>query len=405
MLVGHRGQGAHVTKSKLSGLLWCGLLWCGTALANNSPEDAQRRAQDDIIPKVDLACGTKLTIQYDGESLKKNNKDVGYDQTGGDRECNEPLRLIWYACKTGAGKAAVKSARLHKVICRGTPGAPGSLRIDGGVITVERSVQETEASAPDEDSRMQPQKPADIEKQYTRSHRQFEAAMKLSLALASEDPYQDETWNDLAQQPNPVTSTSDYCMVNGKKMAFEENERSPDSFVLRKEDATVKCWKAGQVITDLVIKKGLRTGLLTDMNLNGTRRSLYRDGKLHGEQTLVENGKPKWQGQYENGEEMWHREMFPSGKLDRYWRKAQNGRAEIHLAEDGRVYGIRCTPDVKDDKELRNWCGFGSASTVQIYDGTGKVSRVQTWKDGVLQKEGAGDSRYASGVNAWVGFS
>ena len=63
-----------------------------------------------MLPKVVAACGLPLTFAIDGESLRKNNKDIGHDQTDGANECNEPLRLLWYACKTDAGKAAVKAA-------------------------------------------------------------------------------------------------------------------------------------------------------------------------------------------------------------------------------------------------------------------------------------------------------
>lgn len=63
------------------------------------------------------------------------------------------------------------------------------------------------------------------------------------------------------------------------------------------------------------------------------------------------------------------------------------------------MQGMRCTPDIKDDKDLRKWCGFDGAMTVPIYDGTGKVARVQTWKNGVLSKEGGGTSDYANGTD------
>ena len=34
---------------------------------------------------------------------------------------------------------------------------------------------------------------------------------------------------------------------------------------------------------------------------------------------------------------------------------------------------------------------------MSIYDGTGKVNRVQTWRDGVIQKEDPGASDWGSG--------
>ena len=68
----------------------------------------------------------------------------------------------------------------------------------------------------------------------------------------------------------------------------------------------------------------------------------------------------------------------------------------MSLKEDGKVYRLRARPAAKDDKELRKICGFDGAVTTSIYDGTGKVARVDTWKDGVIQKQGAGTSDYAS---------
>jgi len=48
-----------------------------------------------VLVKLNARCGVDLTVRYDVESLKANNKDLGWDQTGGDRECNEPLRYRW----------------------------------------------------------------------------------------------------------------------------------------------------------------------------------------------------------------------------------------------------------------------------------------------------------------------
>ena len=66
------------------------------------------------------------------------------------------------------------------------------------------------------------------------------------------------------------------------------------------------------------------------------------------------------------------------------------------MKEDGKVTRLACSPAAKDDQELRRPCGFDGAVTTSIYDGTGKVARVDTWKDGVIQKQGAGTSDYAS---------
>ena len=102
------------------------------AWAGNEPEKAQRRVEEDVLPKIVLACGVPLSVGYDGDSLRKNNKDIGYDQTDGGNECDEPLRYLWYACGTDAGKAAVKAARISKVVCKGTAGAIGIAHAVGG---------------------------------------------------------------------------------------------------------------------------------------------------------------------------------------------------------------------------------------------------------------------------------
>jgi antitoxin component YwqK of YwqJK toxin-antitoxin module len=48
---------------------------------------------------------------------------------------------------------------------------------------------------------------------------------------------------------------------------------------------------------------------------------------------------------------------------------------------------------------LRGPCGFEGPRTTSIYDGTQKVNRVETWKNGVLQEQSAGTSDYANRSN------
>ena len=158
------------------------------ARAGNEPEKAQQRAEQEVLPKLVAACGAPLSLSYDGESLRKNNKDISGDQTDGENQCNEPLRYIWYACKTDAGRAAIKAARISKVVCKGVPGSVGSLGVSAGTVTVGRAFEESQP--------------------YLRSRKQFEAAVHVHLALVADDPYADEAWHDLASQPNPVTSTT-----------------------------------------------------------------------------------------------------------------------------------------------------------------------------------------------------
>jgi len=375
-----------------------GLLLCTSALAGgNAPEGAQRSAEEDYLRKINFACGTELAIAYEGESLRKLNKDIGWDQTGGSNECNEPLRYLWYACKTEAGKAAVKAARLTKIVCKGTAGSTGSLTVAGGTVTIGRAFEE--------------------EKPFLRSRKQFEAALKLRLALPGDpptlppqakrplvdtvrdgstgDPYYDREWSDLRQKPNPVTDTKTYCLVNGEKIDFTEH--ADDSFHHRRQDATVKCWKNGEPVIDLVLKQGRRSGYVTYWRDNGSSRESLRDEKRHGEQRQLENGKLKSLALYTDGERIWEKTYFPSGKLETYSRKLTQGSAQLRLHEDDKVYSLSCSAELKDDEVLRTRCGFAGAVTISIYDGTGKVSRIVTFKDGLIQKEAAGDSTYARG--------
>jgi len=345
------------------------------ARAGNEPEKRQRRVEEDILPKLVLACGAPLSMTYDGDSLRKNNKDIGYDQTDGSNECEEPLRYLWYACKTDAGKAAVKAARIAKVTCKGVAGATGSLTLSGSTLAVGRAFEES--------------------KPYLRSRKQFESLLKITLKVASDDPYSDEAWHALASEPNPVTSTTTYCLVNGGKVAFDQNVHDP--FLRRKQDARVKCWKDGEIVIDLDIRQGHKAaGFATIFDGKGSRRVPYRDDKRHGDEKRFEDGKLVSVIGYEAGERVWEREFFPNGNLKTYSRKFADGSGELSMKEDGRVYRLSCSPAAKDDKELRKPCGFDGAATTSIYDGTGKVARVDTWKDGVLQKQGAGTSDYGS---------
>jgi antitoxin component YwqK of YwqJK toxin-antitoxin module len=344
------------------------------ARAGNEPEKAQRRLEEDVLPKIVLACGVPLSVTYDGASLRKNNKDIGYDQTDGGNECEEPLRYLWYACRTDAGKAAVKAARIAKVVCKGTAGATGALTLSAGTLTVERAFEEA--------------------KPYLRSGKQFEALLKVTLKLPAEDPYSDEGWHALPGQPNPVTSTTSFCLVNGDKVAFDQNVYDP--FTRRKQDAKVKCWKDGQIVLDLDVRQGKKNGFVTQIQDKGSRRIGYRDDKRHGEETELEGGKLASLASYDGGERVWEKDLYPSGKLKSYSRKLTDGFGELAQKEDGKVTRLRCSPAARDDKELRKICGFDGAVTTSIYDGTGKVSRVDSWKDGVIQKQGAGTSDYGS---------
>jgi antitoxin component YwqK of YwqJK toxin-antitoxin module len=346
------------------------------ARADNRPENAQRAVERDVVPKVALQCGVSLSISYDAASLRESNQDIRDDQTDGSSECNEALRYLWYACQTNAGKATVTKSGIAKLVCKGTASSNGSLTRKGDALVVERAYQEADY--------------------FKRARSQFEALLKMPITFGpqgSESPYRDQAWRDLEQSANPVTSTTDYCLVNGDKQ--ELSTRWEDSFVRRKQDAQVKCWKGGELVTDIQVKQGARTGFVTELQPDRLRRVSYRDGKQHGELTVIEKGKLHSLSLFSVGEQVWLKEFFPSGKLKSYTRKFPEGSAQWEQKEDGKVYRLYCLPAARGDEVLREPCGFGAARTTSIYDGTGKVGRIETWKDGVLQRLAAGDSAHA----------
>jgi antitoxin component YwqK of YwqJK toxin-antitoxin module len=347
------------------------------AAAGNSAEEEQKRAEEEYLLKINLACGTQLTIKYDAASLAQHNQDIRYDQTGGGNQCNEPLRYVWYACQTPAGKARIQSAHLSRIVCRGTPGKVGSLSVHAGTITVERAYQE--------------------DTPFLRSRKQFEAALQLKLQIQTEDPYHDEAWSKLRQQENPVLSTSDYCTVDGKKQKLDLYVA--DAFIRRKQDAKIQCMRGGKIVTDLVIKQGVQTGFSTVYRDQIAMRRAYRDGKPHGEQRVSDGDRPKSLELYEDGREVSSSTYHPNGMLERYSRRHPDHIDSVSFDADGDLQSLSCSPQSRDDKTLRRWCGFEGSVTHSISDGTGKVARIVTYKDGVLQKQAAGTSEYGSGSN------
>lgn len=341
----------------------------------NSPAEAQRDAEENYLLKVNQACDTRISITYDAESLGKHNQDIRYDQTGGANECNEPLRYLWYLCKSSSGKEMARSARLSKVVCKGTAGKTGSLNMAGQVITVLRAFEEKQA--------------------YLRSRKQFEAIFKTKLEMPSDDPYYDREWRNLKFKPNPVSDTNTYCLVNGEKVEWRDS--GFDSFMHRKEDAKVKCWREGELVTALTFRKGIRTGYETVFRDDDAMLSSYLDGRKDGRQTITTRGKLTEVIMYEKAREQWRTTYYPNGRLSRHSRVFKDHIDEISLTEDGKVISLRCSPQAGEDKELRRWCGFEGEVSHSVYDGTGKVSKVVTYKEGLIQREEPGQSNYASG--------
>lgn len=351
------------------------LLGSTVAIAgSNSPENALARTKDEVLLKLNVLCVTSLTVRYDGDSLRQHNKDIGWDQTGGDLECNEPLRYLWSLCGTEAGKAVVRRSEVREVVCKGTPGAVGSLTFKAGVVTVERAYEEPTP--------------------FKRARKQFEAAFKTKLRL-DEDPYSDDAWRTFRQLPNPVTSTTDYCLVDNVKKEFDwyAADRATENAGAK----TVKCFSAGTLVIDVTVKERKKSGLITQARDAWRKRYTVKDDKAEGLEEIRDGDALLSTSMFKDGQRVWEKEFHPGGALKRYWRQYPKPlQVSLDLREDGKVTSLSCAPDAKDDEVLRTWCGFAGEKTTPVYDGTDKLNRTVSYRDGLLTKQVAGDSTYAT---------
>jgi antitoxin component YwqK of YwqJK toxin-antitoxin module len=346
----------------------------GTLYAS-SPEDAQQEAIDKYALKLGVLCGINLTVEYDAASLKKNNKDIGYGQTGGDRECDEPLRYIWYACQNAAGKAAVKKLGISKVTCKGVTGGVGKLAKSGSAIIVDRGNEES--------------------KYFVRSLKQFKAILGAPLKLTEEDPYYDNGWKAFASQENPVLDTKTYCMADGKKKPFEDYNTIYSSAEHQKRNGVFQCWQNGVQILDLKVTAGKKTGYVSNIRDDYRSMDTYKDNLRHGDQKTFEKGVLVKHSFYQMDKEIWQKEYYSNKKMKSYDLRGQNDNARIAFDENGKVEEIDCYPATKSDPILSKVCGFGSPSTVKVYDGNGKIKNVFLFKDGLMESRVSGDSEYS----------
>ena len=343
--------------------------------ADNSPEQALDRFKRNVLPKISFACGVEFTAEYDGASLRKHDESIAHDQTSGDLECNEPFRYLWLVCQSERGKAAVKNAGVRGVFCKGTDGPTGTLFLSNGKLVLERSAKEN--------------------KPYHRLRKRFEELLQVQVVFPKDsdaDPYGDRTFSDLTARPNPSLSQTDYCKVNDERL-----ELMPLYKFDRVREGKIKCWEKGQVIVDLTIKDGIRTGLTTvEHGRNQRVTSHYLNGQLHGEQSTTDAGKLSALTHFERGKRIWWQENNAATGVVEYSHQFEDGQALIRMSADGRVYGLRCTPSARADKRLQVACGFGAPRMTRIYDGTEKVNRIETWHNGVLMSRKGGDSEYAN---------
>lgn len=341
---------------------------------SNSPENALARTKDEVLLKLNVLCGATFTVRYDGDSLRQHNKDIGWDQTGGDLECNEPLRYLWSLCGTESGKAVVRRSEVREVVCKGTAAAVGSLTFKAGVVTVERAYEEPTP--------------------FKRARKQFEAAFKTKLTL-DEDPYSDDAWRSFRQLPNPVTSTTDYCLVDDVKKEF--NWYAADRATENAGAKKVKCFSGGSLVIDVTVKDRKKTGLITQARDVWRRRYTVKDNKEEGLEEVREGDALLSTSMFKDGQRVWTKELHPGGTLKRYWRQYPKPlQVSLDLREDGKVTGISCAPDAKDDEVLRTWCGFAGEKTIEVYDGTKKLNRTVSYRDGLITRQVAGDSTYAT---------
>lgn len=338
--------------------------------ANN--DVGQRDAEEEVLPKLKALCGGAFTTTYDLASLKAKNKDIGWDQTSGSLECDEPLRLLWALCQSDEGRAVVRRNELRAVQCRGVEGNVGKLSVKNGVITVERAYEEA--------------------RPWQRAQAELQAALKLKapVPLTSQDPYYDEAWREFRRAPAPVTSTTDYCVVNGQKVKLDLSLASAT------RDGAVKCLEGGKTVIDLTIKNGRQTGLTRYTRDDWYRSERYVDGRRDGLTEEYKAQKLTRQEQHRAGERVWSKDFTPTGALKEYSRQYPGGQVSLRLTDDGRVTSLTCLPEAKGDEVVNDWCGFKGERVVKVYDGTDKVSAVRTFRDGRLAREEPGDSAYAS---------
>jgi antitoxin component YwqK of YwqJK toxin-antitoxin module len=363
---------------KFSVMLAAGLVAGGTSAVAASIDSASSEAMESYGRKVNFDCGTNISMHYDVESLKKNNKDIGWGQTEGSNQCNEALRYIWYACKSPAGKAAVKKLNLTKIVCKGVSGKTGKLSRAGGVITIERAYEES--------------------KPHERSLKQFQAATGITVKPKDPDPYHDNDWDTFRRKENPVTDTKNYCMLDNDKKPFDDSSAVYSSYEYQKKTGTVKCWKNGRIYTDLKFTNGMKTGLVTNSRDDVYWTDTYKDGRQDGLAQRFEKGRLVSEDWYKAGDRIWDKSYYPNGKLKSYDLKIPNnvGYGRISFQEDGKVDSIECRPEVRGDKILEKVCGFGKPMTVKVYDRSGKVENTYVFRDGLKQSQTAGESERGS---------
>ncbi len=367
------------------------ILFVPEAYAEPDPE----RQWQNYGRKIAHQCGVDLKLDWNIESLKKHVLTIKRGQTDGARWCNEPLRYLWYACKSAEGKKKVQKAKIRKLSCEGSPDPKkGSLSVRKGVITVRVGDDESKA--------------------YLRSAKQFQNELKLKLKLDEADPYRDYAWDALRNKPNPVTDKRNYCVVNGKKFDFEVGGFEDLDDELNGKNGSVKCWRNGKPYTDIRQVDGKKSGFDTYMYLDRNKKlkdrrvSNFRDGQKHGYQSRETEGGLANESFYDRGTEVWSKEYhFSSGKYGalRAYTHSIRGkyatRAVARYNQDGSLRSIRCEPGAGSDPVFRKLCGFDGAVVTRTYKKKGVARQEYKFMNGLL--EGA-QSKERNGLKSTVKY-
>lgn len=347
--------------------------------------------EEQYLKKINFLCGTSISFQYDKASLKKNNLDIKRTQTKGANECLEPLRYVWYICKTGA-KGSVK--KIRSISCQGTPDKVGRVSFSSGNLVTTRAYEERD--------------------DYKRQKKEFEKVTGLKVPkLASEDPYHDREWSDLRWKENPVTSMQNYCLVDGVKKKFDTNQDYEDTYKRSKKSGKVQCWIGGKKTTDLLIKSGKLNGKKTyywfsdykNLTPESYRTTSYKDDIRHGEERYVKDGVVEYKNFYNQNFLYLEIKYHKNKKIEYYSYRVKKERgydqAYVRFLDSGKPSSVKCDPIAKNERFLSKICGFPKPRVVGIYRSRDKKPRtLKRFENGYLVRETPGKSSYPSRVSA-----
>lgn len=185
-----------------------------------------------------------------------------------------------------------------------------------------------------------------------------------------------------------------YSVIDGERKDFSEGKL----MVNRRYDGRVQLFENNVMICDLLIKEGKETGFKTiDEGNNKFSTVNYKDGERDGLSRVFENGKIVSEETYRHDQLVEEKAYDAKNNLVGYgiFYGPGFGWAEFKK-NDGKYHSLTCLPVAKDNPFLREICGFAGEKSTDIFDGTGKINRKETYKDGILVAEAGGDSKYSS---------